>query len=433
MALISPQQAAATGPAITFGAVTASDTFRPAERGVLLFRTAGTAANITFVVPGTNDLGQSQPDPVIAMGATDNRAVTTAQYVRYADSATGLVTYTTKLADGPHRRLHRHLARAPARVPGHAGTAQHTGAVPRQPIKELNMSRYVYEGKSNVYWATSIANKNAPTVAEITAAVALTNFVAKDGVAVNITTNNVDSATIAETFDAQLVGSYGRDLQVTMFRDDTADTAWNLCVYGTNGYLVIDRVRASGALPSRWQQGRGVPGADARAGDGELGGQLAGAVHREVRCHRGRRRRRPRSRSPMGKAPKTASIDDILAVAENPEYVRVATASVLLRQDLVARHERARSRPAGGNRNRRPAERDAAGSPPGRPSCATSKPRSRRPRSSSGSGRSARRRGRTCCAPIRRPRLRPGNEPDSTTTPRRSRSPPSPHPASSRR
>ncbi len=35
-----------------------------------------------------------------------------------------------------------------------------------------------------------------------------------------------------------------------MFRDDTTDTAWNLCVYGTNGFLIIDRIRASGVLPS---------------------------------------------------------------------------------------------------------------------------------------------------------------------------------------
>jgi hypothetical protein len=33
------------------------------------------------------------------------------------------------------------------------------------------------------------------------------------------------------------------------------------------------------------------------------------------------------------------SIDDILATTENPAYVRVATARVLLRQDLAARHE----------------------------------------------------------------------------------------------
>jgi hypothetical protein len=112
------------------------------------------------------------------------------------------------------------------------------------------MARIVYEGKTNVYWATSVASKTAPTVAEITAAVALTNFVAKDGVEVNFSTNNVDSATIAEVFDAQIPGSYGVDITLTMFRDNSADTAWTTCVYNTAGYLIIDRFRASGTLPS---------------------------------------------------------------------------------------------------------------------------------------------------------------------------------------
>jgi hypothetical protein len=112
------------------------------------------------------------------------------------------------------------------------------------------MSRLVYEGRTNVYWATTIANKAAPTIAEITAAVELTDFVAKDGVAVNTSTNTADSATIAEVYDAKVVGSYGTDPQLTMFRDDTTDTAWELCVYGTNGFLIIDRFNPSGTLPS---------------------------------------------------------------------------------------------------------------------------------------------------------------------------------------
>lgn len=112
------------------------------------------------------------------------------------------------------------------------------------------MARLVYEGRTNVYWLTTVANTSAPTVAEITAGTELTDFVSKDGVAVNINTNNVDSATIAEVFDSQVVGSYGADLQLTMFRDDTADTAWELCVYGTSGYLVIDRFNVSGSLPA---------------------------------------------------------------------------------------------------------------------------------------------------------------------------------------
>jgi len=111
------------------------------------------------------------------------------------------------------------------------------------------MARFVYEGNTNVYWLTTIATTSTPRVNELTAGVNLTNFVAKDGVSVNINTNNVDSATIAQIFDAQAVGSYGADLELTMFRDDTLDTAWNTCVYGTNGYLVIDRFSASGSSP----------------------------------------------------------------------------------------------------------------------------------------------------------------------------------------
>lgn len=112
------------------------------------------------------------------------------------------------------------------------------------------MARQVSEGKTNVYWLTAVANKAAPTVAEITAGVALTSFVTKDGVNPGLTTNNADSASIADTFDAEVTGSWGASFELTMFRDNTADTAWNLCVYGTNGFLVVDRFRAAGVLPS---------------------------------------------------------------------------------------------------------------------------------------------------------------------------------------
>jgi len=112
------------------------------------------------------------------------------------------------------------------------------------------MPAQVSEGRTNVYWATAVANKNAPTVAEITAAVALTTFVTKDGVETNISSNNVDSAMIDTTYDSQVTGSWGSDVKLTMKRDVTADTAWNLCVYGTAGFLIIDRFRNSGVLPS---------------------------------------------------------------------------------------------------------------------------------------------------------------------------------------
>jgi hypothetical protein len=110
------------------------------------------------------------------------------------------------------------------------------------------MARFVYEGKTNVYWLVTIATASSPLVSEITAGVNITNFVSKDGVAVNINSNNVDSATIAQIFDAQVTGSWGADMELTMFRDDTLDTAWNLCTYGSNGYIVIDRNRLSGTI-----------------------------------------------------------------------------------------------------------------------------------------------------------------------------------------
>lgn len=112
------------------------------------------------------------------------------------------------------------------------------------------MAKLVSEGRTNVYWLTACANIAAPTVAEITAGTALTNYITKDGVDPGLSTNNVDSAGLAETFDAQNTGSWGGEFQLTMFRNDTADTAWNLCVYGTSGFLVVDRIRVAGVLPS---------------------------------------------------------------------------------------------------------------------------------------------------------------------------------------
>ena len=112
------------------------------------------------------------------------------------------------------------------------------------------MARFVYEQKTNVWWVPTIATTSTPRVNELTAGTSLTNFIAKDGVEVNINTNNVDSATIAQIFDAQSVGSYGADLKLTMFRDDGTDTAWNTCVYGSTGYVVISRFTASGSNPA---------------------------------------------------------------------------------------------------------------------------------------------------------------------------------------
>lgn len=103
------------------------------------------------------------------------------------------------------------------------------------------MARYVYEGYTRVWWATSVSSKTGPTTAEIAAATELTAFIAKDGVRPGTAQNMVDNATIAETFDSQLVGSWGGEFELEMFRDsvNADDDAWTICVHGTNGFLII--------------------------------------------------------------------------------------------------------------------------------------------------------------------------------------------------
>lgn len=112
------------------------------------------------------------------------------------------------------------------------------------------MGRRVYEGTVNVYWATAVADITAPTVAEITAATNITCFVTKDGLAPNISTNSVDSAALCETFDATIPGSWGADFSLTGFRDDDDDVLWDLAVYGSAGFLIIEPFGTPDVLPS---------------------------------------------------------------------------------------------------------------------------------------------------------------------------------------
>jgi hypothetical protein len=103
------------------------------------------------------------------------------------------------------------------------------------------MARYVPDGYTRVSWVTTISNIAAPTAAELNAGTHITPFLTKDGLTVPADQNMVDNASLAETFDAELVGSWGGAIELTGFRDDTADTLWNLAVYRTNGYLVVRR------------------------------------------------------------------------------------------------------------------------------------------------------------------------------------------------
>lgn len=99
MALIAPQRADADGVALTYAAASASDTFAPDARGVLLFRTSGTSSNLTIVVPGNDEHDQAKPDVTVAMGATAAVAIALRPFVDDA-GASGVITITSSSQTG---------------------------------------------------------------------------------------------------------------------------------------------------------------------------------------------------------------------------------------------------------------------------------------------------------------------------------------------
>jgi hypothetical protein len=105
---------------------------------------------------------------------------------------------------------------------------------------------YSNDGKIRIQWvAGTTLSVSAPSAATVTAGTRLDQFVTKDGLTVPADQNNVDVAVLSDTFDAQVVGSFGGAIEMTGVRNDTADTFWDLCVYGTVGFIVVRRGLAS--------------------------------------------------------------------------------------------------------------------------------------------------------------------------------------------
>lgn len=105
------------------------------------------------------------------------------------------------------------------------------------------MARYANDGMIRVTYAPAVANKAAPTTVELGAGTELSAWITKDGLTVPSNQNMVDDSSLAETFDAQVVGSFGGPLAMTLKRDGTpaSDTAWNLFTYGLLGFICVRR------------------------------------------------------------------------------------------------------------------------------------------------------------------------------------------------
>ncbi|GAA5033184.1 phage tail tube protein [Streptomyces siamensis] len=105
------------------------------------------------------------------------------------------------------------------------------------------MSDLINDGMTRVYWVPSIANINAPTVAELNAGQDFTPRITPDGLKVDPSTADVDTSSLASTFDTKTVGRIGYDNELTFKRGTTGaeDLPYTTLRYGVSGYLAIRR------------------------------------------------------------------------------------------------------------------------------------------------------------------------------------------------
>lgn len=105
------------------------------------------------------------------------------------------------------------------------------------------MARLISNGEVRIWWVDTISDPSAPTVAEITAGTDITGFLSSldtplDG-------NAVDSSDLSSAFNKTVAGKFGGNVNAQMYRDDTADDAFDLFPRNTTGYLVIRRFGGS--------------------------------------------------------------------------------------------------------------------------------------------------------------------------------------------
>lgn len=105
------------------------------------------------------------------------------------------------------------------------------------------MSDLINDGATRVYWVSSIANIQAPTTSELNAGSDFTPRITPDGLKLDPSTADVDTSSLASTFDTKTVGRVGYDAEVTFKRGSTGgeDLPYTTLKYGVAGFLVVRR------------------------------------------------------------------------------------------------------------------------------------------------------------------------------------------------
>jgi hypothetical protein len=119
------------------------------------------------------------------------------------------------------------------------------------------MSRLQFRGVGALVWCATIANKSAPTAAEIAAGVRITPQLTNDGLDTPKTGKTIDVADASDLFDKTAPGSFGGNNSKA-----SLDLAWATLAAGAVGYLVVARFGFG-----QDSNGKGTPGGTATIGD----------------------------------------------------------------------------------------------------------------------------------------------------------------------
>ena len=110
------------------------------------------------------------------------------------------------------------------------------------------MTRLIPNEKVWVGFATTVADKSAPTAANVTAAVDLTGYL----VSLNASSrgNVVPTPSLDTLFETSISGTVQATFDADFYRDDDDDLAWDTLPRSTEGFFIIQRVGGDGTPPA---------------------------------------------------------------------------------------------------------------------------------------------------------------------------------------
>ncbi len=112
------------------------------------------------------------------------------------------------------------------------------------------MARFMRKGKTKVFFVLTIANKAAPTAAEVNAGTVLTGQIAEMN-GFTFSNNPIDTPDMSTAFVNKIPGEDSvDDSSIVFYEDDTANAILTAQAKGTVGHIVIFYAGTTGASPA---------------------------------------------------------------------------------------------------------------------------------------------------------------------------------------